>query len=113
MITKDMTLADVVKAYPNTIGFLNGLHLDYCCGGHDPIATAVREKGLDVDKFLAELNQAASRKAAQRDVHGDIEAFKTLAVSWLKRKNFSTRSSSSIIRIMVKCSRAFTIFMPA
>lgn len=27
MITKDMTLADVVKAYPNTIGFLNGLHL--------------------------------------------------------------------------------------
>ena len=29
MITKDMTLADVVKAYPNTIGFLNGLHLDY------------------------------------------------------------------------------------
>ena len=81
MITKDMTLADVVKAYPNTIGFLNGLHLDYCCGGHDPIATAVREKGLDVDKFLAELNQAAERKAAQRDVHGDIEAFKTLAVT--------------------------------
>ncbi|WP_444318105.1 DUF542 domain-containing protein [Megasphaera sp.] len=81
MITKDMTLADVVKAYPNTIGLLNGLHLDYCCGGHDPIATAVREKGLDVDKFLAELNQAAARKAAQRDVHGDIEAFKTLAVT--------------------------------
>ena len=81
MITKDMTLADVVKAYPNTIGFLNGLHLDYCCGGHDPIATAVREKGLDVDKFLAELNQAAERKVAQRDVHGDIEAFKTLAVT--------------------------------
>ena len=81
MITKDMTLADVVKAYPNTIGFLNGLHLDYCCGGHDPIATAVREKGLDVDEFLAELNQAAERKAAQRDVHSDIEAFKTLAVT--------------------------------
>lgn len=56
MITKDMTLADVVKAHPNTIGFLNGLHLDYCCGGHDPIAMAVREKGLDVDKFLAELS---------------------------------------------------------
>lgn len=37
MITKDMTLADVVKVHPNTIGFLNGLHLDYCCGGHAPI----------------------------------------------------------------------------
>ena len=81
MITKDMTLADVVKAHPNTIGFLNGLHLDYCCGGHDPIAMAVREKGLDVDKFLAELNQAAAKKATQRDVHDDIEAFKTLKVT--------------------------------
>ena len=81
MITKDMTLADVVKAHPNTIGFLNGLHLDYCCGGHDPIELAVREKGLDVDEFLAELNQAAARKATQRDVHDDIEAFKTLAVT--------------------------------
>ena len=38
MITKDMTLADVVKAHPNTIGFLNNLHLDYCCGGHDAIS---------------------------------------------------------------------------
>ena len=51
MITKDMTLADVVKEHPNTIGFLNGLHLDYCCGGHDTIEIAVREKGLDVEKF--------------------------------------------------------------
>ena len=53
MITKDMTLADVVKAHPNTIGFLNGLHLDYCCGGHEAISIAIREKGMDVEKFLA------------------------------------------------------------
>lgn len=73
MITKDMTLADVVKEHPNTIGFLNGLHLDYCCGGHDPIEIAVRGKGLDVEKFLAELNAAAARQTAQQDVHADIE----------------------------------------
>lgn len=47
MITKNMTLADVVKAHPNTIGFLNGLHLDYCCGGHDPIAMAETEELLN------------------------------------------------------------------
>lgn len=60
MITKDMTLADVVKAHPNTIGFLNGLHLDYCCGGHEAISIAIREKGMDVEKFLAELNEVPS-----------------------------------------------------
>lgn len=68
MITKDMTLADVVKVHPNTIGFLNGLHLDYCCGGHDPIGQAVAARGLDVDKFLKDLNEAASRPTAMSNV---------------------------------------------
>ena len=80
MITKEMTLADVVKAHPNTIGFLNGLHLDYCCGGHDPIEIALKEKGLDVDQFLKDLNEVAARPTAQKDVHADIEAFKNLSV---------------------------------
>ena len=74
MITKDMTLADVVKAHPNTIGFLNGLHLDYCCGGHEAISIAIREKGMDVEKFLAELNEVAARPTAAKDVHADIES---------------------------------------
>ena len=80
MITKDMTLADVVKAHPNTIGFLNNLHLDYCCGGHDAISIAVREKGLDVEKFLADLNAVAARPTKSKDVHADIESFKDLTV---------------------------------
>ncbi len=81
MITKDMTLADVVKAHPNTIGFLNGLHLDYCCGGHEAISIAIREKGMDVEKFLAELNEVAARPTAAKDVHADIESFKDLKVA--------------------------------
>ncbi len=81
MITKEMTLADVVKEHPNTIGFLNGLHLDYCCGGHDPIAQAIAAKGMDVDQFLADLNRVAARPSAQRDAHEDIESFKNLTVS--------------------------------
>ena len=81
MITKDMTLADVVKAHPNTIGFLNGLHLDYCCGGHEAISIAIREKGMDVEKFLAELNEVAARPTTAKDAHADIESFKDLKVT--------------------------------
>lgn len=81
MITKDMTLADVVKAHPNTIGFLNGLHLDYCCGGHEAISIAIQQKGMDVEQFLRDLNEAAARKTEQRDVHADIESFKELRVT--------------------------------
>lgn len=81
MITEQMTLADVVKDYPQTIGFLNGLHLDYCCGGHDAIAIAVKEKGLDMSKFLEELNAVASRPVASgKDVHAEMEAFKARSV---------------------------------
>lgn len=81
MITKEMTLADVVKEHPNTIGFLNGLHLDYCCGGHEAIKIALKEKGMDVDEFLEEINKIAARPTAQKDVHEDIESFKNLKVN--------------------------------
>ena len=37
MITAKMSLADIVKQYPQTIPYLNNLHLDYCCGGHLPL----------------------------------------------------------------------------
>ncbi|MFC2767659.1 MAG: DUF542 domain-containing protein [Mitsuokella sp.] len=81
MITKDMTLAHVVKDYPQTIGFLNRLHLDYCCGGHDPIAIAVAEKGLDVEQFLEDLNRAASRPVSSgKDTHADVEAFRKRSI---------------------------------
>lgn len=82
MTTKDMTLAQVVKDYPNTIGFLNNLHLDYCCGGHEAISIAIKEKGMDVEKFLKELNEVAARPTtAHADVHEDIDSFKELSVN--------------------------------
>ena len=82
MITKDMTLAQVVKDHPNTIGFLNNLHLDYCCGGHEAISIAIKEKGMDVEKFLKELNEVAARPTtAHADVHEDIDSFKELSVN--------------------------------
>lgn len=80
MITRDMTLAEVVKEHPNTIGFLNGLHLDYCCGGHEAIESAIRKKGMDVERFLEEINRVAERPTVQEDVHEDIESFRELKV---------------------------------
>ena len=80
MITRDKTLAEVVKEHPNTIGFLNGLHLDYCCGGHEAIESAIRKKGMDVERFLEEINRVAARPTVQEDVHEDIELFRELKV---------------------------------
>jgi regulator of cell morphogenesis and NO signaling len=57
MISKNMTLADVVKAYPQAIEQFNILHIDYCCGGKDNLEKALNEKGLDSEKWIAELNE--------------------------------------------------------
>ncbi|MGN0194422.1 MAG: DUF542 domain-containing protein [Pseudoramibacter sp.] len=80
MITEKMTLADVVRDYPQTIPYLNELHLDYCCGGHEAIVNLVKEKDLDEAKLLKELNDIASRPAQNSQSGEDIEAFEKLSI---------------------------------
>lgn len=54
MITAKMTLADVVKQYPQTILYLNDLYLDYCCNGHLPMEESHAEGPVD----LSEINRS-------------------------------------------------------
>ena len=76
MITKEMTLADVVKEYPSTIPYLNEYRLDYCCGGHDPIAQIAKEKNIDLEPFMQELERlAALPKKNNLDYEGGTAAF--------------------------------------
>ena len=81
-INENMTLADVVKEYPQTIPYLNELHLDYCCGGHDPIHVLAREKKMDQAELLAKLNELAE-KAVNRNTNtaDSINRFRELSVS--------------------------------
>ena len=81
-INENMTLADVVKEYPQTIPYLNELHLDYCCGGHDPIHVLAREKKMDQAELLAKLNELAE-KAVNRNTNtaDSINRFRELTVS--------------------------------
>ena len=73
MITKEMTLADVVKEYPSTIPYLNEYRLDYCCGGHDPIAQIAKEKNIDLEPFMQELERlAALPKKNNLDYEGEL-----------------------------------------
>lgn len=81
-INENMTLADVVKEYPQTIPYLNELHLDYCCGGHEPIHVLAREKNVDQAELLAKLNELAE-KAVNRNTNTveSINRFRKLSVN--------------------------------
>lgn len=81
MITANMSLAEVVKQYPQTIPYLNGLHLDYCCNGHLPIKTVLDGGSVDLEAFLREINECAERgRPETKDGFASIESFKALSI---------------------------------
>ncbi|EGT3614571.1 iron-sulfur cluster repair di-iron protein [Clostridium perfringens] len=57
LIRKDYSLGEVVTIYPAVVKKFNDMELDYCCGGSKSLEVALKEKGIDVDKFVEGLNK--------------------------------------------------------
>ncbi|XZM79398.1 iron-sulfur cluster repair di-iron protein [Clostridium perfringens] len=57
LITKDYSLGEVVTVYPAVVKKFNDMELDYCCGGSKSLELALKEKCIDVDKFVEDLNK--------------------------------------------------------
>lgn len=57
LITKDYSLGEVVTVYPVVVKKFNDMELDYCCGGSKSLELALKEKGIDIDKFVEDLNK--------------------------------------------------------
>ena len=57
LIRKDYSLGEVVTVYPAVVKKFNDMELDYCCGGSKSLEVALKEKGIDVDKFVEGLNK--------------------------------------------------------
>ena len=59
-ITREMSINDVIKAWPATLPVFNTFGVDSCCGGARTLAQAAAEGNFDLNAFLAALNEAAS-----------------------------------------------------
>ncbi|MDM0476241.1 iron-sulfur cluster repair di-iron protein [Clostridium perfringens] len=57
LIRKDYSLGEVVTVYPAVVQKFNDMELDYCCGGNKSLEVALKEKAVDVDKFVEDLNK--------------------------------------------------------
>lgn len=57
IINKNQKLGEVVSIFPGSSEIFNGLKIDYCCGGHDTLGEALKEKGLNEDSVIQELNE--------------------------------------------------------
>jgi iron-sulfur cluster repair protein YtfE (RIC family) len=61
IITPDMTLNDVIRKYPSTMGIFNRFNVDSCCGGARTIKAMAEEDKVDVGVFIKALKEAATK----------------------------------------------------
>lgn len=79
-ITADVRLGDLVTARPALARPLQGLGLDFCCGGASTLGEAAAKRGLDTDAVIAELSAIGAtspapwRDLAARDLVDHIES---------------------------------------
>ena len=67
MIKSTSTLRSIALDQPATIPVFERFHLDYCCGGRQPLATACANKGLAPETVLAALAKATENSQDEQD----------------------------------------------
>lgn len=65
--TRHMHVSEAATTSPATIKVFQRHGIDFCCGGHRPIADACAEQGLDADRVLAELAQSTAEASSEQD----------------------------------------------
>ncbi len=61
-LTLDSPVGDWVSQHPRTSRTFEALRIDYCCGGRTPLEQACRERELDPEQVLGELEQTLQRR---------------------------------------------------
>ena len=67
MIETTKTVRDIALEQPASIRVFERFGIDYCCGGRKPIEEACSAKGLEVERVIAALEEAAAGNQAPAD----------------------------------------------
>ncbi len=59
LITSEMSLNEVIRKYPSTIGVFNRFNVDSCCGGARSLEMVAREDKVDLQDLINALKEAA------------------------------------------------------
>lgn len=60
-----MTVAEMVVAYPAALSVFRKYNIDYCCGGHRPLDESCTRVGLDAEKIRKEIESSTSTGTKQ------------------------------------------------
>ena len=63
-IAPELSVDEIIARWPRTIGIMNDLGLDTCCGAWMPLRRAARDAGVPLADLLARLDQAVAELEA-------------------------------------------------
>ena len=58
-ITKEMTVNQVLRLYPKSVGVFSKFNIDACCGGNRSLEQAAREDKAVLEDLMTALHQSA------------------------------------------------------
>jgi regulator of cell morphogenesis and NO signaling len=61
------TVRDIAAQSPAALSVFEKYKIDYCCGGHRPLAEACGERGVSPETVLAEVEEGSYRPAPERN----------------------------------------------
>jgi iron-sulfur cluster repair protein YtfE (RIC family) len=61
-IRPNMTVNEVIAAFPATVTLFRARGVDSCCGGALTLATVAEKHGLDLSELIASLAEVASAR---------------------------------------------------
>ena len=57
-IGNETLVSEIVRSYPASVRVFQEYGIDFCCGGNKPLSEACREKGVSIDRLLADVEKA-------------------------------------------------------
>ncbi len=58
-ITPEMSINEIIRKYPNTMGVFNRFNVDSCCGGARSLKSVAEEDRVDLNELIDALVKAA------------------------------------------------------
>jgi iron-sulfur cluster repair protein YtfE (RIC family) len=56
-ITPDMSINDIIRKYPDTMGVFNRFNVDSCCGGARSLKVVAGEDKIDLEELIKALRE--------------------------------------------------------
>ena len=56
-VTADLTVGDVAHHYPGTLGVMQTMGINHCCGAQLTLGEAAASAGVSIDTLLKALNE--------------------------------------------------------